>query len=49
MYRKAWPEVGWYWSLKEEFGGKAKVAEAGKRQDRVLRVPGCNDLLHIYT
>lgn len=34
---KAWPEVPWYWSLKEELRSRGEVAEAGKRQGRILR------------
>lgn len=45
IYIKAWPEVGWYWSSKEELGSRGEVAEAGKRRGRILRVPGCDDLL----
>lgn len=42
---KAWPEVGWFRSLKEELSNRGETAEAGKRQGRTLRVPDCNDLL----
>lgn len=45
IYIKAWPEVGWYWSSKEELSSRGEVAEAGKRWGRILSVLGCDDLL----
>lgn len=45
VYIKARAEAEWFWSFKEELSSRGEGAEAGKRQGRILRVPGCNDLL----